>query len=69
MAGVGGVEASRQSKIGLLNLSGMALNVVGKKAEDRAEWDVPAQEGPTVQFLFGETAPAASSPLPSPSNL
>jgi len=47
----------------------MALNVVGKKAEDRAEWDVPAQEGPTVQFLFGETAPAASSPLPSPSNL
>jgi hypothetical protein len=47
----------------------MALNVVGKKADDRAEWDVLAQESPTVQFLFGETVPAASSPLPSPSNL
>ena len=52
---LGGVLASGQPEIGLSSLVGMALNVVGKKTEDRAEWECAGAGGPDSAVLSGET--------------
>jgi len=46
----------------------MALNVVEKKTEGRALWNVLHRRTPQCGRI-GETVQAVSSPLPSPMNL
>lgn len=57
------------TRIDLSSLVGMALNVVGKKTEGRAQWECADAGELDIAVLSVETVPAGSSPLPAPSNL